>query len=297
VLYYRYRQFMDAEFPFKIEVKDKHFLIDNKQHAHEYFQICYVMKGTCVHDVNGKKATLIKGDLFSIPPNYEHRMELLDDKEAEIVHIDFMPYLLDHSLQGLTNIESFINFAFIQPFVALNDRLLPKLNLTYSGQRETEMLIAEMIQELEHKKDGYTLIIKANLQKLLVIAGREYTGFLEQSSENQYIHANRRHFEKAVIFIEQRYMDEIKLQDVAAQAAMSPTYFSTMFKLLKGKSFVEYVNDIRLREAMKLLKQTDESVEEISYRIGFNHLTHFHRMFKKITGLTPAEYRRQSSPQ
>ncbi|MGG1550384.1 AraC family transcriptional regulator [Paenibacillus ferrarius] len=294
--YYRYKEFMDEQFPFKIAVKNNAVLLGNRQHAHEYFQICYVIKGTALHNVNGMKATLIKGDLFSIPPNYEHQIELLEGKEAEIVHIDFMPYLLDSSLQGLTDMESFVNFAFIQPFVAMNDRLLPKLNLTFNGQRETEQLIARMLQERERQQDGYTLMIKSNLQMLLVIAGREYAEFLEQSAEKQHVQTNRKHFEKAVDYIKSHYMREIKLQDAAAQATMSPAYFSTMFKLLKGKSFIEYVNDIRLTEAMKLLKQTGHSIEEISYRIGFNHLTHFHRMFKKTTGLTPAEYRKQSKP-
>jgi AraC-like DNA-binding protein len=292
--YYPYSQFMDEIFPFKIQIKNNEVLNNAVPHSHEYFQICYVTKGTCLHNVNGKKATLIKGDLFSIPPNFEHYIEVIPNKHTEIVHIDFMPFLLDHSLHGLTDMDSFIDFAFIQPFVALNDRLLPKLNLSHQVQMETERLIGEMIQELNDHKEGYTLIIKSNLQKLLVIAGREYASYLENNTENKHLQANRRHFEKALEFIELNYMTELKLQDAAAQAAMSPTYFSTMFKLLKGRSFVEYVNDIRLEASMKLLKQTSESVEEISYRCGFNHLSHFHRTFKKTTGLTPGEYRKMS---
>lgn len=291
---YPYKAFMDDAFPFKIDIKNNEVLSASVPHSHEYFQICYVMKGTCLHKVNGKTATLIKGDLFSIPPHFEHHIELIPNKHTEIAHIDFMPFLLDQSLQGLTDMTSFVDFAFIQPFVALNDRLLPKLNLSHEVQLDTERLIAEMIHELQQRKDGFTLIIKLNLQKLLVVAGREYAAYVEKTMENKHVQANRKYFEKALDFIKMNYNSNLHLQEVASKAAMSPTYFSTMFKILKGRTFVEYVNDIRLEEAMKLLKQTDERIEDISYLTGFNHMSHFHRTFKKATNLTPAEYRKLS---
>lgn len=294
VPFYRCTGLLDSAFPFKLEVKDNLVLQNSTLHSHEYFQICYMLRGTCLHTVNGKHAALIKGDLFSIPPNYEHHIQLLPGKEAAIVHIDFMPYLLNHALQGLTDIESFVNFAFIEPFVALNDRLLPKLNLTFSGQQGVEALIDEMMKELEQQREGYTLIIKSNLQKLLVFAGREYEAFLERHEENNRLQENKKYFMNALDYINKHYREEIKLQEAAAQATMSPSYFSTMFKVIQGKSFVEYVNELRLKEAMKLLLQSQNSIEDILIQIGYNHRTHFYRHFKKATGLTPAEFRKRS---
>ncbi|MFC4777013.1 AraC family transcriptional regulator [Paenibacillus sp. GCM10023252] len=293
--YYRYQEFMKDEFPFKVEVKDQAKLRSNEPHAHEYFQICYVLRGTCLHHVSDSTVTLVKGDLFSIPPGYVHRVELLEEAEIQIVHMDFMPHLLDHSLHGLTNMDSFINFAFIQPFAAMNDRMLPKLNLSHSGQAAVEVLITEMLEELKRQADGYTLIVKASMQKLLVIAGREYADFLDHKAEGHRAQTNRRYFDQAVDYVRENYHQEIKLQDAAAVAAMSPSYFSTMFKLIVGKSFIEFVNDTRLQEALRLLKETDERIENIAYQVGYNQLTHFHRMFRKIIGITPSEYRKQCS--
>jgi len=295
--YYYYREFMDSKFPIKIEVKRNDSFPNNAPHSHEYFQICYVMKGTCLHIVNGKKAVLVKGDMFSVPPDYEHALEFFPGKEAEIAHIDFMPFLLDRGLVNFSNMKSLVNFIFIQPFVEMNDQLLPKLNLSFSCQREVENLIVEMMKELQLKMEGYQLVVKSNLQKLLVIAGREYDRFIRHKREHGMMSVHHKSLEEAVAFIKEKYMFPIKLQDVAARAAMSPTYFSALFKLIYGKTFTEYLNETRLKEAMRLLQQTDRSVEDISLSTGYNHLTHFHRMFKKMTGVTPREYRKKSSLQ
>lgn len=293
--YFKFRDFMDESFPFKIEVRDHTYPFDSKeQHAHDYFQVCYIQRGSCLHQVNGKQATLVKGDLFSIPPDYAHRISLLPDKEVEIILIDFMPFLLDRGLKDLHEMSQFIDFAFIQPFAALNDQLLPKLNLSYAGQLETEALIADMIKELERKQDGHTLLIKSDLIRLLVIAGREYARFVAESPGRQIVSANRSGMERAIAYIDLSYRQELSLNQAAAQAAVSPSYFSSMFKAWKGMSFIEYVTLLRIGEAQRLLKETAGTVEEISLSVGYNHLTHFHRVFKKHTGLTPHEYRKKS---
>lgn len=285
---------MDHDFPFKIEVRDESFRHDTAPHVHEYFQVCYVLKGYCRHELNGKSATLIKGDLFSVPPEFEHRIELIEGQEVKLVLIDFMPHLLDSSLKSLRSMENFTDFIFSQPFVTLNNMLLPKLNLTVEGQREVETLIDGMIRELEERSDGFALMVKANLMKLLVIAGREYARFVERRPEEQLLRNNRKYFEAALAYMERNYHREIKLSEVASVAAMSTAYFSTMFKWMMGRTFVEHLNDLRMKAAMRLLQQTDYTVEEIAFRTGFNHLTHFHRTFKKSTGLTPAQYRKNS---
>jgi AraC-like DNA-binding protein len=289
-----YRNIMSDSFPFTIQNK-MNSALDIASHAHEYLQICYVIKGTCIHNVHGKKTTLVKGDLFSIPPMYEHRLERIPDQEVEVIHIDFLPSMLDRNMSGLLDMEGFVDFAFIQPFVQFQDTLLPKLNLSFHGQRATEQLIFEMMEEFIKKQDGYPLIIKSNLQKLLVIAGREFLQYSQNDREHQMVHLHRKHFEQALTYIDQNYSNHLKLHEVAAQAAMSPSYFSTVFKLIKGMTFIDYVNETRLNEALRLLEcHPDWSVEYICEHIGFNHLTHFYRMFKRKTGKTPGEIRKES---
>ncbi|WP_165452127.1 AraC family transcriptional regulator [Paenibacillus thalictri] len=287
-----YKNIMQESFPFTIQIKD-HTTLNSPIHAHEYFQICYVQKGSCIHHLRGKTVVLVKGDLFSIPPMYEHKLETLPGHDIEIVHIDFLPTLMDRHMADLFDMDSFIDFAFIQPFVQLNDTLLPKLNVSYARQRIIEELINEMLEEFAYKSAGYELIIKSGLQKLLVLAGREFLNYTEKAEEHRIIHLHRDHLEQALSYIEQHYTDNLKLQDVAAKAAMSPSYFTSIFKLIKGMTFIDYVNEIRLNEAVRLLKGHPElSIERIAELSGFNHVTHFYRMFKRKLGIPPAQFRR-----
>ncbi|GLX66945.1 hypothetical protein MU1_12890 [Paenibacillus glycanilyticus] len=286
-----YTSIMSEAFPFKIQIKENEQL-NSDSHAHDYFQICYVLKGTCLHHAHGKRVSLVKGDLFSIPPMYGHMLEALPDQEAQVVHIDFLPSLLDRHMAGLLAMDSFVDFAFIQPFVQFQDNLLPKLNLSYEGQLATEQLIAGMMGEFLRQDSGFPLMIKSDLQKLLVIAGREFLQYSQHDGERQLVSQHREHFEQALRYIDTCYRDPVRLQDAASKAAMSPSYFSTIFKLMKGMTFVDYLNEIRLNEAVRMLKEhPDWSVERISAEAGFNHLTHFYRMFKRKTGVTPAQYR------
>lgn len=289
---FQFHEFMEEAFPFKIECRDQTYPFHSQdRHAHDYFQICYIRRGSCLHEVNGKSATLGKGDLFAIPPDYEHRIAMLPGQETDLVLIDFMPFLLDRHLQEL---DTFVDFAFIEPFAALTSEPLPKLNLSHAGQLEVEGVIDDMIREEAQKRDGYRLLIKADLLRLLVVAGREYGRFMEEKPGCRMVGSTRKGMERAIAYIDLHYREELTLKQAAAQAAVSATYFSSMFKLLRGMTFIEYVTELRLREACRLLLETDGTVEEISRAAGFNHLTHFHRVFKKHTGLTPQAFRKRS---
>ena len=92
-------------------------------------------------------------------------------------------------------------------------------------------------------------------------------------------------------YIDQNYRDEIRLQDLAEIASMTPTAFSRFFKLRTAKSISEYVIDVRLGHAARLLADSTMAIVEICYRCGFNNISNFNRIFKKRKGCTPTEFR------
>jgi AraC-like DNA-binding protein len=285
---------MDPEFPFKLEVRNNE-LLNLRVHAHEHFQICYIRKGACVHSVFGKEVELVKGNIFSIPPFMEHRIKPMPNQEVELVQIDFMLFFINDLMRDISSINEWSDFAYIQPFVNSGDEFLPRLNLSFSNQIATEQLIASMQHELASKDEGFKLAIKADLLKLLVIIGREYKKHLHGLQEKRVISMRRKEFYDAIGYLQNNYNRQIKLEDVADRVAMAPTYFSRVFKAMMGKTFVEYMNELRIREAMNLLKHSEDSITEICLNVGFNHLGHFNRMFKKMTGITPKEYRKQAA--
>ena len=92
-------------------------------------------------------------------------------------------------------------------------------------------------------------------------------------------------------FINTHINDELRLEQLANLVGMTPTAFSRFFKLRTGKTLSEYIVDIRLGHAARLLLDTNDSVSEICWNCGFNTLSNFNRLFRKRKGCSPTEFR------
>jgi AraC-like DNA-binding protein/ligand-binding sensor protein len=97
-------------------------------------------------------------------------------------------------------------------------------------------------------------------------------------------------------YIEQFYYTDIKLSQISNLFFVNSQYLSRLFSKKMGITFVEYINIIRIKEAKILLKETDSKIIEIAYKVGFNNVTYFNLIFKRITGQTPFEFRKGSLP-
>jgi AraC-like DNA-binding protein/ligand-binding sensor protein len=94
-------------------------------------------------------------------------------------------------------------------------------------------------------------------------------------------------------FIQEHQGDEIKLGTVAKVVNTSTFYFCKMFKKATGLHFTQYLARVRIEKAKNLLLNPNLRVSEIAYEVGFQSLTHFNRVFKKVTGQSPSAYRDQ----
>ncbi|MGG1519230.1 response regulator [Paenibacillus oryzisoli] len=97
---------------------------------------------------------------------------------------------------------------------------------------------------------------------------------------------------RACDYIEAHLQDELGLKQMSDYCNLSPSYFGVLFKQYTGKSFVNYVNQIRMDKAMELLRDSDMKIYEVAEEVGFASLPYFNRVFKTVTALTPNEYRR-----
>jgi AraC-like DNA-binding protein len=92
-------------------------------------------------------------------------------------------------------------------------------------------------------------------------------------------------------YINARYVKRLSLSRVAAVAHMSTSAFSRFFRRASGKCFTDYVNELRVGSACRMLIETDRTVVEIAFEVGFNNLSHFNRQFLRIKKMQPREYR------
>jgi AraC-like DNA-binding protein len=96
---------------------------------------------------------------------------------------------------------------------------------------------------------------------------------------------------RAIDYVNARFAEKISLGDAAAAASYSRCHFCRVFKAQVGMSFVGYVTQVRIRHAMRYLLETDRSISEIAFDVGFNDLSHFERVFRSLTRATPSQYR------
>jgi len=101
--------------------------------------------------------------------------------------------------------------------------------------------------------------------------------------------------ERARKFINENYREDISMEQTAEHVNLSPYYFSKIFKIESGKTFTDYVTDIRIEKAKELIAETNLSLKEVCYEVGYKDPNYFSRVFKRVTGATPTDYRQQLS--
>jgi len=97
---------------------------------------------------------------------------------------------------------------------------------------------------------------------------------------------------KAISYINDNYTNRISLQEVAQYTCLSPNYLSQLFKQETGKSFLEYMTQCRVEAAKKLLVQSNLTISEIAFKLGYDMPSYFSEVFKKSEGITPSQYRK-----
>jgi AraC-like DNA-binding protein len=105
------------------------------------------------------------------------------------------------------------------------------------------------------------------------------------------VHSDSRRVEKVKNYINQHYKEEIRLTEMAKLVGMASVSFSRFFKMRTGKNLSEYIIDMRLGYASRLLVDSTMSIAEICYECGFNNLSNFNRIFKKYKDCSPKEFR------
>lgn len=97
---------------------------------------------------------------------------------------------------------------------------------------------------------------------------------------------------KAEEFLSKNYMKEISLEDMASLVDLSPAYFSKLFKSVEGVNYIDYLTQVRMDRAKELLKNTDKPINAIALETGYVNEKYFRKLFKKMVGIKPSEYRK-----
>ncbi len=163
----------------------------------------------------------------------------------------------------------------------------------------TEMMVMVLSCSFRHNLDegevGYSTYL-GELRRIEHVIELQNWCLRKMVYVSQMIQSKRHlHISKIVLkakeYIDARYNEELSLTDISKEVAISPQYFSKIFKEEIGLSFVEYVREKRMDVAKELLKTKNYSVKEICYKIGYNDPNYFSRLFKKLVGVSPTDFK------
>lgn len=290
VIFFDSREYLQ-KIPFKV-YKHEGSVPFIRDHTHDYLQLWYVCKGAFTHSIDdNKEYKMVKGDLFVIPPYVVHRVKPELEEGTTIIGCEFLPQFINDKFKNLSNDKDFFDFAYLEPFLVSKDMVRPKLNLTGQLQDKVESILEEMLMEYKEEDKNYEIMLKGDLLRLLAIVVREYEKGYQTCETKEIFQNYREAIKDSIKYIQEHYNEEIRLDDVCRHSLMSKTYFCYIFKNLTGKTFSEFLLDLRMRKSMELLIETDMSVTDICYKVGFNDVTYFCRVFKRVIGFSPKHYK------
>jgi AraC-like DNA-binding protein len=251
-------------------------------HNHEVFELNFVEHAPGVRRIIGDSNEVIGDyDLAIITgSDLEHVWEqntCTSDNIREItVH-----FYLDLSDDG---------FLSRNPFFSLRKMLLEaRKGLVFP--LDAIMHVYQLLDTLSTVKEGFYAVTQF-MTILYELAKCQGARTLATSSYAKVeVASDSRRVLKVKNFIAKNYMDEIRLATLADIAGMSPSAFSRFFKLHTGRNLSEYIIEMRLGYASRMLVDTSMSISEICFDCGFNNLSNFNRIFKKKKGCSPSEFR------
>ncbi len=272
------------------QVPDSHFFIgrvtakhpqgDFLHHYHDCYELYYLYSGERYYFIQDKTYHITSGSFVLINPNEIHRTGNLGSFGYDRMLIHFSKELLadylttDHSLQPYKTLEEEIHIISLSP----------------QEQNFVETLLHIMDSEYtknNHRENAY---IKLTLLQLLLFLNTCKPGLQDQAL-TQINNTQKTMFE-ILGYINNHYSENLTLETISEQCFLSSFYLSRTFKEVTGFHFIEYLNNVRTKEAKKLLLNSSLTINEITASVGFNSSTHFGRVFKQITGCSPSFYRK-----
>jgi AraC family transcriptional regulator, transcriptional activator of pobA len=259
-------------------------------HSHDFLTLAYFERDGGSLLSGDRRWELRAGDAFVSSPGEVHDPSGL--AEAKGWAVFFPAEILAPSSSGV--FLSWRSHPLLFPFVAGVDRtgggarrliVPPKERPSWSAR------LSALDLELRERREGYREAALAHLTLLLVDVGRlaaEVVGELRLNGEPLLA--------EVFGFVEERYSDPVSLKDVARAVSLSPGHLTTVVRRKTGRTVLEWITERRMAQGRRLLVETDLSVEEVGYRVGYNDPGYFVRSFRRAHGTTPLGWRHAGRP-
>jgi len=267
----RERYFPEGAPPVKVLQMKDHGVTG--MHSHEFFELVFIMQGSCLHSGMDTSGILTAGDILLLPPGEAHAY--INTHSTWLYNCMFLPSAL-----AMYSAEEQSSMLFKSSYRAKTDP---------AHRQDFVLLLERIIMEQQRQEKGWERMITVLFTELMVYFERSLSVSPHMDSSS----AHHRVLMRVMSYIEENYHRELSLDELAREADMSPSHLTRQFKMTTGMAPVEYCRSFRIAKSGELLKSPGATVTEVASAMGFSDISVFSRQFKQVTGMSPTEYRRQ----
>ncbi len=256
-------------------------------HYHPELELVYTIKGEGVRLIGDNISTFAPGDIVLVGANLPHVWRCNEeyfqnnpDLQAEAIVLQFRPECLGRYLLNL-------------PEAYLIPKLFEKAKsgLLITGEAKTRL--EPLLRAAVHATDLDRVILLLSILKIISEASEVQPITSQHHAFKQSNESDVQRINKVYTYTMSNYKKDISLEEIAAITNLSVTSFCRYFKLITKRTYYDFLIEIRISQACRLLIEDKLLIEVICFDCGFNNVSNFYRHFKKITKLTPLEYKRK----
>ena len=259
-------------------------------HKHDFIEIVYVISGSARHYMGDLIYEVHKGDLIIVNYGIEHTFIPIDEGEERFSTYDLLFTTELFEITGISKYDfsalasSYLFYSVFPDGISNN-----ALNLIRSRSKEFHEIFSKIYTEYSKREVGFMSMIRAHLIELITLIFRE----INRKTLSDITNEQREVINKAIDYMKHNFNTRINLDDIVADVFLSKDYFRQLFKKTTGTSITDFVQKTRVDEAKRLLLTTNRTVYDIAGSCGFTDIKFFYKTFRKITGKTPGEFKKQ----
>lgn len=249
-----------------------------KKHKHPEIEIAYCLEGEYEIIINHVNYSIKEGDFVIIGSMTSHEILCDESNKNRVLVIEVGPIMM----QNYFSIFSKTNFPN------------PVINLNNGSHEELKILLSEIINLLENFTNFAELSIKGNLYKIFACILRDFVTENEHTTFSKKMRSVSL-VETAMEYIRIHYNEQIKIETIANACGYSKSNFCKTFKQILGQTFHSTLNEYRVNIACIFLTETNDSIEDITTKVGFLDAKSFCRVFKQKKAISPKQYRKRNA--
>lgn len=253
-------------------------------HAHTFHEIVYCASGKGIQHAGQLSFPMSEGDLLFLPAGMDHLAETVT--ESVILHVVYFSDTSLGDIPGPCDIPKAV-IDYLSRRSSEGNCVVP---LDAASRRRAKSIIARLMDETYGRSAGHVLALLLGLGQLLLVLLRD-ANIAPELKGIGTDHSTER-IRRVISYVHAHYMQPLSVKEMASLACLSRSQFHAAFKTVSGKTFVDYVQDVRISRAMEMLSRSDLTISSVALRCGFDTLSHFYHVFSAKARTSPAKFAR-----